>query len=72
MSIFMTGKVRTAYQSLNSVTFFAPKIWEQVSKAIKYCTSLKKIIKLIKSWVPKKCLCRRYKTCIAQLGFISS
>ena len=39
MGTFMTRKVRTIYHGLNSVTYLAPKIWDQMPEATRYGNS---------------------------------
>ena len=60
----------SVHYGLQSVRYIGPKIWELVPNNIKYCDSLSKFRKLIKSWRLESCPCRLCKTYIAHLGFI--
>ena len=67
---FRRENIKTVHYGLESVRCIGPKIWELVPNSIKYCDSLSKFRKLIKSWRLKSCPCRLCKTYIAHLGFI--
>ena len=67
---FRRENIKTVYYDLQSVRYIGPKICEIVPNSIKYCDSLSKFRKLIKSWRLESCPCRLCKTYIAHLGFI--
>ena len=67
---FRRENIKTVHYGLQSVRYIGPKIWELVPNNIKYCDSLSKFRKLIKSWRLESCPCRLRKTYIAHLGFI--
>ena len=67
---FRRENIKTVHYGLQSVRYLGPKIWELVPNNIKYCDSLSKFRKLIKSWRLESCPCRLCKTYIAHLGFI--
>ena len=67
---FRRGNIKTVHYGLQSVRYIGPKIWELVPNNIKYCDSLSKFRKLIKSWRLESYPCRLCKTYIAHLGFI--
>ena len=67
---FRRENIKTVNYGLQSVRYIGPKIWELVPNNIKYCDSLSKFRKLIKSWRLESCPCRLCKTYIAHLGFI--
>ena len=67
---FKRENIKTVHYGLQSVRYLGPKIWELVPNNIKYCGSLSKFRKLIKSWRKESCPCRLCKTYIARLEFI--
>ena len=67
---FRRENIKTVHYGLQAVRYVGPKIWELVLNNIKYCDSLNKFRKLIKSWRLESCPCRLCKTYIAHLGFI--
>ena len=67
---FRRENIKTVHYGLQSVRYLGPKIWELVPNNIKYCDSLSKYRKLIKSWRLEPCPCTLCKTYIAHLGFI--
>ena len=67
---FRRDNIKTIHYGLQSVRYLGPNIWEIVPNNTKYCNSLRKFKKLIKSWKPEGCPCRLCKTHIARVGFI--
>ena len=67
---FRRENIKTIHYGLQSVRYIGPKIWELVPNNIKYCDSLSKFRKLIKSWRLESCPCRLCNPYIAHLGFM--
>ena len=62
--------VKTVNNGIESISYLAPKIWEQVPDEIKNSSSLKIFKGKIKTWVPNSCPCRLCKTYIPNVGFL--
>ena len=64
-----TNKKTTTY-GINSISYLAPKIWDQVPKEIKDSKSLNIFKQKIKIWMPPKCPCTLCKLYVPNLGYI--
>ena len=67
---FVRDCVNTRRYGLNSLSYFAPKIWHMIPLEIKNINSLQKFKTEIRKWASENCsyyLCRPY---IQNLGFI--
>ena len=62
--------VKTVNNGIESISYLAPKNWEQVPDEIKNSSSLKIFKGKIKTWVPNSCPCRLCKTYIPNVGFL--
>ena len=67
---FVRKNVKTTHYGIQSIKYIAPKIWGLNLDQIKFCRSLTKFKRFIKSWSPSDCPCRLSKTFIAQVGFV--
>ena len=64
---FMGNCVNIRRYGLNSLSYFAPRVWDMILLEIKNINSLQKIETEIRKGTPENCyLCRRYKQ---NLGF---
>ena len=61
---------RTITYGIDSVSYLAPKIWDQIPTEIKNCTTLHMFKKLIKTWTPISCPCRLCKVYVFNVGYI--
>ena len=55
---FYQPRVKTTFKGQESLTYFAPKVWNMVPKEYKSLRSLDKFKKEIKTWKPCGCPCR--------------
>ena len=51
----MYNTVKTTYYGLESISYLAIRIWDQIPNNIRNCRSLKDFKKAIKGWIPKQC-----------------
>ena len=70
-STFRIPSFNTIFKEKKSVSFFVPKLWNQVPEEIKSLESLTSFKKAIKKWVPPRCQCRLCRTFLNNVGFIS-
>ena len=54
------GRIRTVYFGTESISSFAPKIWELIPSDIRSANSLEIFKEKIKFWTTDKCPCRLY------------
>ena len=69
-SSLVTHNVKTVSYGAESLSYLAPKIWEQVPDEIKNCKSVTSFKSKIKLWIPKACPCRICKKYLVNLGFL--
>ena len=62
--------VQSVYNGENSLSSYAPKMWDLVPMEIKSSASLEIFIRKIRHWKPQCCPCRLCKVFIPNLGFI--
>ena len=62
---------RTNY-GINSMSYLAPKVWDQIPDNINKCESLSICKQKIKTWIPKKCPCSLCKLYVPNLGYYIS
>ena len=55
---FYQPRVKTTFKGQESLTYFAPKVWNMVPEEYKSLSSLDKFKKEIKTWKPCGCPCR--------------
>ena len=63
---------KTTNYGINSISYLAPNIWDQVSDEIKNTKSLNIFKHGIKTWIPLKCPCILCKLYVPNLGYIQS
>ena len=66
----VSNKPHTTMYGLDSVSYLAPKIWEQIPTEIRNCKTLNLFKVKIKTWVPAKCPCRLCKVYVSNVGYI--
>ena len=59
---FVTRRVNTVYNYIETLSYLGPKIWPLIPNEIKSLPSLE-LLKKIKVWKPTKYPCRLCKTC---------
>ena len=57
----ISNKANTTTYGINSISYLAPKIWDQIPDEIKECKSLNTFKLKIKRWIPRKCPCNLCK-----------
>ena len=68
---FCQPSIKTSYKGEESLTFFAPKIWNIVPGEYKSINSLVKFKKEIKKWEPLECPCRLCRSYMAGVGYVN-
>ena len=66
-----SNNIKTVNYGTESISYLAPKIWEQVPNEIKESTSLDIFKRKIKVWIPDTCPCRICKVYVPNLGFLN-
>ena len=69
-SIIQRQADRTVYFGTESISCFAPKLWELIPSEIKNAKSLNIFTEKIKSWTTDKCPCRLCTMYVGNIGFI--
>ena len=69
-SYLQRTNVQSVYNGENSLSNYAPKMWDLVPMEIKNSASLEIFIRKIRHWKPQCCPCRLCKVFIPNLGFI--
>ena len=67
---FVRDCVNTRRYGLNSLSYFAPKIWDMIPLEIKNINSLQKCKTEIRKWAPENCSCYICWPYIQDLGFV--
>ena len=68
---FARPNVNKVYKGENSLRNFGPIVWNtMLPEDLKLCYSLAEFKNSIKSWIPKKCLCRLCKYYVKDVGFV--
>ena len=67
---FKSHNIKTVNYGQQSISYLAPRIWNQVPNSIKNSTTLAHFKYKIKDWVPGNCPCRLCKTFVPNLGFL--
>ena len=62
--------IQSVYNGENSLSYYAPIMWDLVPMEIKNSNSLEIFIRKIRHWKPQSCPCRLCKVFIPNLGFI--
>ena len=68
----VSTNTKTTNYGINSISYLAPKIWDQVPEGIKNSRSLNIFKQKIKIWIPLKCPCTLCKLYVPNLGYIES
>ena len=63
--------VNTKKFGLDSLRYFASKVWSMVSLKIKNSGSIEILKTKIRNWEPKDCYCYPCKTYVNNLGFVN-
>ena len=67
---FKSHNFRTVHYGQQSLSYLAPRIWNQVPNDIKNSTTVTIFKSKIKTWTPENCPCRLCKTYVPNLGFL--
>ena len=67
---FVRDCVNTRRYGLNSLSYFAPKVWDMILSEIKKINSLQKFKTEIKNWAPENCSCYLCWPYVQNLGFV--
>ena len=66
----VSKNINTTNYGLETVSYLAPRIWEQIPEEIKQSKSLNSFKKKINLWIPDACTCRLCKTYVPNVGFL--
>ena len=69
-SHFRSRKICATKYGTETPSYLGSKLWNLVPNEYKTIQSLKDFKEKTKTWVPKNCSCRLYKTYIHKVGFI--
>ena len=67
---FVRDCVNTRRYGLNSLSYFAPKVWDTIPLEIKNINSFQKFKTEIRKWAPKNCSCYLCRSYLQNLGFV--
>ena len=67
---FVRDCVNTRRYGLNSLSYFAPKVWDMIPLEIKNINSLQKFKTEIRKWAPENCSCYLCRPYLQNLGFV--
>ena len=70
-SDFFRNSVNGSKYSLNSIRFFASKVWQTVPVELKHLKSLEDFKNKIRRWEPDGCDCKLCKDFVSNLGYVS-
>ena len=62
--------VNTRLYGLNSLSYFAPKVWDMIPLEIKNINSLQKFKTEIRKWAPENCSCYLCRPYLQNLGVV--
>ena len=68
---FSLGAIYTTNYGLQSLRYFAPKIWNMMSAYIRNVNNLSDFTLKIKSWIPDACPCNLCPPYVCQVGYIN-
>ena len=71
-SVLVSTNKKTTNYGINSISYLAPNIWDQIPEEIKNSKSLNIFKQKIKIWLPLKCPCILCKVYVPNLGYIQS
>ena len=67
---FVRDSVYTRRYGLNSLSYFAPKVWDMIPLEIKNINSLQKFKTEIRKWALENFSCYLYRPYLQSLGFV--
>ena len=67
---FVRDCVNTRRHGLNSLSYFAPKVWDMIPLEIKNINYLQKFKTEIRKWAPENCSCYLFRQYVQNLGFV--
>ena len=67
---FVRDCVNTRHYGLNSLSYFAPKVWDMIPLEIKNINSLQKFKTEIRKWAPENCSCYLCRPYLQNFGFV--
>ena len=67
---FKKPSVNTVYRAIESASFLGPKIWEILPDSFKNIDNVDTFKKVIKTWKPSNCPCRRCRVFVQNIGFL--
>ena len=70
-SDFFRNSVNGSKYSLNSIRFFASKVWQTVPVELKHLKNLEDFKNKIRRWEPDGCDCKLCKDFVSNLGYVS-
>ena len=68
---FLRNSVNSSKYGINSVKFFASKVWQMVPMEMKNVKSLEHFKNKIRRWAPDGCDCKLCKDFLSNLGYVS-
>ena len=71
LSDFFGNSVNRSKYGLNSIRFFASKVWQMVPMEMKNLKSLEDFKNKIRNWEPDGCDCELCKDFVSNLGYVS-
>ena len=67
---FMGGCINTRHYGLNSLIYFAPKVWYKIPLKIKNINSLQKFKTEIRKYAPENSYCDLCRPYLQNLGYV--
>ena len=67
---FVRDWVNTRLYGLNSLSYFAPKVWDMIPLEIKNMNSLQKFKTETRKWAPENCSCYLCRPYLQNLGVV--
>ena len=67
---FVRYCVNTRRYGLNSLSYFAPKVWDMIPLEIKNINYFQKFKTEIRKWAPENCPCYLCRPYVQNLGFV--
>ena len=68
---FFRNSVNSSKYGLNSIRFFASKVWQMVPMEMKNLKSLEDFKNKIRKWEPDGCDCKLCKDFVSNLGYVN-
>ena len=67
---FVRDCINTRYYGVNSLNYFAPKVWDMILLEVKNINSLQKFKIENRKWAPENCFCYLCRPYLHNLGFL--